>query len=391
MQYISAREAAARWGAHIRVVQNLCRAGRIPGARKYGNVWMLPEDTVKPGDPRRERKNNRDSRPHYDGSGLLTMATVSMPKGHAVPPEVLGSQDQLPQLTAEFAFLRGDLATAARAFETIGRGNDMSLCAVALTMAAASRTNDWARFADANEFLHSVYAAGDERDRKIAGVALSTALLSQFAIDLVPPWILEGQFSFVPVEARPMSVYLYAKSLKSRQRTDELLAVCRTGRALWARDDRFSMLDVYLSLLLAGACRARDDETSCRRALEHAAEMAVPYGFIAPFAEYRQLMAEDMDAVLHQWAPDWIERVQTLGEQIRVDWNAFHARFIRENLEKLLTPQEHQVAQYIARGEAYREVAQELALTQSELKQTLASIYQKLYITDRSELARFML
>lgn len=391
MEYISAREAAARWGAHIRVVQNLCRAGRVPGARKYGNVWMLPEDTVKPDDPRRERKNHRGGRPHYDGSGLLTMASVSLPKGRAVPPEALGSEDQRPQLAAEFAFLRGDLATAARAFETTGRGSGMSFCAVTITMAAASRMNDWTRFAEADEFLQSVFATHYERDRKIAEVALSTALLSQFATELAPPWILDGQFSYVPVEARPMCVYLYAKSLLGQNRTEELLAACRTGRALWARDDHFTMLDVYLSLLLAGACRSQGDKTSCRRALNHAAEMAVPYGFVTPFAEYRQLMAEDMDAVLRQWAPDWVERVQALDEQIRTNWNAFHARFIRENLEKLLTPQEHQVAQRVARGEAYREVAREMALTQGELKLLLASIYQKLYIADRSELARFML
>ncbi len=391
MEYISAREAAARWGAHIRVVQNLCRAGRVPGARKYGNVWMLPENAAKPDDPRRERRRQLGSRPDYDGSGLLTMSSVSLPKGCTVSPEALGAQAQHQQLAAEFAFLRGDLATAAGAFELVGRSSDTTLCALTLTMAAASRTDDWQRFSEADEFLQSIYHTPRERDRKLAEVALSTALLSQFATELAPQWILDGYFSYVPVEARPMSVYLYAKSLQARQRSNELIGVCKTARALWARDDSFTMLDVYLSLLLAGACRSQNDGAGCRRALEQAAEMAFPYGFITPFAEYRQLMPEDMDALLHDLAPELTEPVQALGEQIWQDWNRFHMRFIREHLDTLLTPQEHHAARHLAKGLSFRETARELGITQSALKATLASVCQKLYISDRSELGRFFL
>lgn len=391
MEYISAREAAARWDVHIRVVQNLCKAGRVAGARKYGNVWMLPSNAQKPDDPRRERKQAGTRRPEYNGSGLLTMASVSMPTGAPVLPENLGEPEQRQQIMLEFAFLRGNLAAAARAFELTGRGSGMSLCAVTLTMAAASRTDDWQRFCEADEFSDSVYRAGSERDRKLAEVALSTALLSQFATELAPPWILNGNFSYVPVEARPMSVYLYAKSLQARKHSNEIIGVCKTARALWARDESFTMLDVYLSLLLAAACRAKDDAAGCRRALDQAAEMAIPYGFIAPFAEYRQLMPEEMDEVLRAWKPALVGPVHELGEQIWENWNRFHTRFIRNHMEHLLTPPERRASYLVAKGASYRDAAQEMGLAVAEVKLLLASVYKKLYISDRADLARFML
>lgn len=390
MEYISAREAAARWGVHIRVVQNLCRAGRVSGARKYGNVWMLPASAAKPGDPRRKPAISAE-RPEYDGSGLLTMASVSMPMGSAVPPEALGTKHQKAQLEAEFAFLRGDLTTAARAFESTARTDPLILCAATLTMAATSRVDEPERFRQTEDFLQALLRSGSERERLLAEIALATALLGQFATDMAPEWILNALFSHAPVEARPMSVYLYTKSLQGRHRPDELLSVCKTARALWARDDRFTLLDVYLGLLLADACRTKGDLPGCFRALEQAAALAMPYGFVTPFAEYRPLMAAEMDAVLRTHAPSALGSTRELSERIWQNWQVFHTRFIRNHLPRLLSPKELRLAQRVAKGTPYREAAHELSMTQGELKQALADIYRKLYISDRSDLVRFFL
>lgn len=52
MQYISAQEAANKWGITKRRVQVLCASGRISGAVRIGNMWVLPEDVEKPVDAR---------------------------------------------------------------------------------------------------------------------------------------------------------------------------------------------------------------------------------------------------------------------------------------------------------------------------------------------------
>ena len=53
MLYITAEEAARRWGVTTRLVQRYCKQGRIAGAEKLGGSWRIPEGTVKPDDPRR--------------------------------------------------------------------------------------------------------------------------------------------------------------------------------------------------------------------------------------------------------------------------------------------------------------------------------------------------
>lgn len=55
MEYMTVKEAGERWGLGIRVVALYCAGGRIEGAVKKGNLWLLPEDAVKPSDKRRKR------------------------------------------------------------------------------------------------------------------------------------------------------------------------------------------------------------------------------------------------------------------------------------------------------------------------------------------------
>ena len=48
MGYLSAKELAEKWNISRRRVQILCEEGRIDGAYKVSEVWIIPEDAEKP-------------------------------------------------------------------------------------------------------------------------------------------------------------------------------------------------------------------------------------------------------------------------------------------------------------------------------------------------------
>ncbi len=56
MNYISAKEAAEKWGISKRRVQILCAENRISGATKVGMVWVIPANAEKPNDARLKDK-----------------------------------------------------------------------------------------------------------------------------------------------------------------------------------------------------------------------------------------------------------------------------------------------------------------------------------------------
>lgn len=55
MEYMTVKEAGARWGLGIRIVTLYCTEGRIDGTVKKGNLWLIPKDAVKPEDRRRKK------------------------------------------------------------------------------------------------------------------------------------------------------------------------------------------------------------------------------------------------------------------------------------------------------------------------------------------------
>ena len=52
MEFITASQAAQKWGISQRRVQILCSKGRIKGVFKLGEAWAIPAEAVKPYDSR---------------------------------------------------------------------------------------------------------------------------------------------------------------------------------------------------------------------------------------------------------------------------------------------------------------------------------------------------
>lgn len=58
-EYISVKEAAAKWEVSERRIQKLCKENRIEGVLRFGHSWLIPCDAEKPLD-RRKFKEGKD-------------------------------------------------------------------------------------------------------------------------------------------------------------------------------------------------------------------------------------------------------------------------------------------------------------------------------------------
>ena len=59
MEYLTTVELSQRWNITSRRIGVLCAEGRIEGAIKKGKTWLIPQDSIKPADA---RKNNHGQR-----------------------------------------------------------------------------------------------------------------------------------------------------------------------------------------------------------------------------------------------------------------------------------------------------------------------------------------
>ena len=60
--FITVQEAAEKWNVTPRLVQILCKEGRITGAMRMSRIWVIPENAEKPtGNRRRENRRKNDA------------------------------------------------------------------------------------------------------------------------------------------------------------------------------------------------------------------------------------------------------------------------------------------------------------------------------------------
>jgi AraC-like DNA-binding protein len=55
MDYMTVKEAGEKWGLGARIVTLYCAEGRLDGAVKKGNVWLIPQNASIPTDRRRKK------------------------------------------------------------------------------------------------------------------------------------------------------------------------------------------------------------------------------------------------------------------------------------------------------------------------------------------------
>ncbi len=55
MEYLTSAECAKKWNISQRRVAIYCKEGRIKGAIMVSRMWMIPKETQKPQDPRKNK------------------------------------------------------------------------------------------------------------------------------------------------------------------------------------------------------------------------------------------------------------------------------------------------------------------------------------------------
>lgn len=392
MQYISVEKAATQWGITPRQVQRLLAADRIPGAQKLGREWMIPADAAKPGHPRRGEYTQRQSLA-ADFAQVLAAASIPVPRGH--PDAVLASAggERIRRIhEGSLAYARGDFARTAHCFRQNEGDTAAQLCAAPLMIAAAISLGDYPLYAETETFLKDIVrTSGDAGVSAFAELALAGGYLGAMAPNMVPEWLKAGDFSALPLPARPDAAYKRAKYFQCIGAYPSMLDVAQTALGLVQSAHEISFPATYLGLLCAAACFAMDRLDEAKRWLLDAMRDNLPHGFIAPIAEVMPLFGGLAEQCLRAEYPAQYGAVTALWERAFANWLAFHNRFTKENITLILPLRDYEMALLAARGVPYAEIAKKYGVSPGRLQNIMQEICEKLYISSKKELSQYIL
>jgi DNA-binding CsgD family transcriptional regulator len=118
---------------------------------------------------------------------------------------------------------------------------------------------------------------------------------------------------------------------------------------------------------------------------------ALPHGFITPFAENVTALGGLMEKCLEQEYPDCYNAVL---DQWKSTWKnrvTFHNQFTKNNITLILSLQEYHVAVLVAQRVPYTKIAKQYHISVGRLKSIMQNVYAKLFITNRNQLAKYIL
>lgn len=391
MEYLSAAEISNKWGVSARQVQRLLAGGRIPGAKKCGRVWMIPENAEKPPDPRREEKLPQNTL-SSDLARVIAATTVPMPDGN--PDAVLDTvrEERLRlQFEGELAYLRGDFRRTMRCFQKTEGDDTARLRACPAAIAAAISLGDYRTYTEICSYLKKYAKADKNGDIAVfAELALATAAVSVIAPRMAPDWLIEGDFSLLPAQARPDALYLRAKYFHCVGNYEAMLAVAQTALTLSASSQGFTMPEIYLRVTCAAACHALGRENDAKRWLLEAMQTALPYGFVTPFAEVVTTLGGLMERCLKEAFPACYDAVMDQWQRTWKNWISFHNQFAKDNITLMLSLREYHLAVLVAQHVPYAKIAKEHCISVGRLKNIVLEIYEKLLISSRDELSQYV-
>jgi DNA-binding CsgD family transcriptional regulator len=393
LDYITIAEAAEKWGVSARRVYKYLEDNRVKGVIRFGSTWMIPTYAEKPCDPRREKKKPLHFALSSDLAEIITATTVPMPRDNPdMIIDTINEERFRLQYEGELAYLRGNFELTKLCYQKTKNDDIARLRACSVAIASAISTGDFPFYLDIESFLKGFLRPDNNDELSIfAELCLASAYTGAHAPNIVPDWLINGDFKLLHPNARPDAVYKRAKYFQCIGKYDAMLAVGETALVFFASKSGLTFHDIYFRIICAIACFNLHRQDDAERWLLDAMHLALPHGFVTPFAEMVALFSGQLERLLSQEYPQYLDIVVEHWNRTVVNWMSFHNRFTRANVTLILSLREYQIALLASRGIPFKKIAEQFNLSLETLNNNMQTIYQKLHISEKKELAKHVL
>ncbi len=406
MEYMSVREAAAKWEISVRYVQRYCVEGRIEGARKFGRAWAIPVQTPRPANLRKAPDEEIPLVPEE-----LPAAPVPVMHNWRVPMPLLNTpyrlghvMDAIVQIDdpnfrsialAEYYYFSGQSAKASDLAEPYLTSENLALRISACWIYAYANLalDRIPRARQAMTQLQVTVASTDENTpptEKALAICVSTG--ASVLLHLPLPKILsplKQYISLLPTGLKLFVLYIEAHHAYLNQQYGACIGIAETALAL--ESELYPIPTIYLHLVAAMGYMSLRQLDQAREHLLEAWQIAQPDNMIEAFGEHHGLLGGLLEATLKKDYPEDFARIIDIVYNFSAGWRKIHNPDTGHHVADDLTTTEFAIAMLAARDWSNKEISTHLDISTNTVKMHISSALQKLGITQRRDLAQFML
>ena len=398
MDYITAREAAEKWGVSERRINQYCAEGRIPGAERFGGAWAIPAGAEKPGDPRKQKTQtappSAKQAPELFPGFMPLMNTPFRPGSckEAIARMEAGPKKDIA--LAEYHYFSGQAEKAMQETEgyltAADGGIRLSACLIFAYACLTMGRIDHARSSLGE--IRRTLASGGETDPAArameAFVAFAAAVLLHLPLpEKMPP--AESFLPLLPPGLRAFALYVQAHYLYLKEDYANSAGMVEGALAMGA--SAYPIPAIYLHLVAVMDYMSLKATEKAQTHLLTAWEIARPDDLIEAFGEHHGLLGAMLEAAIK---PDWPEdfkRIIDITYRFSSGWRRVHNPITGHDVADDLTTTEFAVCMLAARGWTTREIARHLNISANTAKRHISEAMKKLKVKNRKDLKQYML
>ena len=397
--YMTIAEASERWGISQRQVQHLCTLGSVEGAVKFGRAWMIPKNANKPVDGRTKaaRAELDADMPLPRKTPFLYMSDLYNTPGTAdeVGESLSYHHEAQVLFEAEVAYSRGEIDKVYDiANYLLSKHSDFYavLSAGMLLAQCAIWKGDIHMWRKAKVHIAEAPAKND-LDRDAMQLAISAVNIMIYNVENFPEWFKKGRFEPIHKDAYPAAKVYYAKYLYALGYAVAMGLVKVDGTQglyimsvisfsvepmiAWARANNTVMSEIYLRLTCAAIYHNCGKDEDAIYHIDKAIELALPDKLYGVLAEYCRALDTLMERRLSLIDANAWGEVKKLYKIYNEGWSKLSGTVRGKTILTTLSDKEREVAKLAAFGLSNQEIADNLHLSLSVVKQTVRIVSEK--------------
>jgi len=387
VEYESAKQAAQRLGVTVRAVQKWANEGRLKGAYRLGREWLIPLNAFPSDKPIEEKPTAHQ---------LMPLLTLSFVPGYCKELiESIEDSDDRAIAVAEYNYYKGRPQSAIEVAELYLNHSD-----IALSLSA----NFTYSFANLNSGKSHLARLGlenigrlvnrtlkNESDKKLRayavliGCSVST-LLHQNVQDLPD---IESVVSDLPKGLKVFAAYIMVHNAYLNKEFGRGVGIADGVLAI--KDSDYPVPSLYLKLMKCVCLMNLKDSQGAKEAFNQINRLALSEKFYQPFVEHHGLLQGIVEAEIKKSHAEAYKEIVRMVKDFSKGWRTIHNELTESSVTVYLTTTEFAIAMLFNRNWSVKEISSHMGISPRMVKHHLSIIYEKLDVSNREELGRFLL
>ncbi len=391
MEFETATLAAERMGVKVRTIQKWASSGKLAGAYKKGNIWMIPKNA----DAVENLKTDVEEKSYIERNPMPMLSGNFEPGNVIEYIESLKNDEEKCIAYGEYYYATGRRKEAVESFIPFLNNEVIQYRLTPLWICIYSKiycSDYYDLDIDLDEYRSDLKKSINESNctqEKAILIFVAHAMDILFHIEPknIPP--LDEYLKYLPKGIQLFAFYIMSYKAYTDGEYERGYVIAEM--AILTTKEMYPLPMVYNHIMAAANLLSLNRIKEAKKYLKEGWKIAEKDNFIQPFGKHYGLLLGLAEAFFKKEEVNIYKKMIEIYTEFDVGWKKIHNKKTSRDMVDNLTHIEFIIAMLFCKNWKISEIAEHIGIKERNVKMYLQAVYQKLAVTSKKELTKYMI